>query len=43
MRPAFDDLPGVDDEDLVRGPDRGQPVGNHSDVRPAMDCRRWGG
>jgi hypothetical protein len=26
MRPAFSDLPAVDDEDLVRWPDRGQPV-----------------
>jgi hypothetical protein len=29
MRPAFGDLPAVDDEDLVRCPDRGQPVGDH--------------
>jgi hypothetical protein len=26
MRPAFDDLPAVDDEDLVCRPHRGQPV-----------------
>jgi hypothetical protein len=26
MRAAFGDLPAVDDEDLVRDPDRGQPV-----------------
>jgi hypothetical protein len=29
MRAAFGDLPAVDDEDLVRRPDRGQPVGDH--------------
>jgi hypothetical protein len=28
MRPAFGDLPAVDDEDLVRRPDRGEPVGD---------------
>ena len=27
--PAFDDLTGFDDEDLVGGPDGGEPVGDH--------------
>ena len=36
MRPALGDLPAVDDEDLVRRPDRGQPVGDHQRRPPGQ-------
>jgi hypothetical protein len=40
MRPAFSDLPAVDDEDLVRRPDRGEPVGDHQRCPPGQRRRQ---
>jgi hypothetical protein len=40
VRPAFGDLPAVDDEDLVRRPDRGQPVGDHQRSPPGQRGRQ---
>jgi hypothetical protein len=40
MRPALDDLPAVDDEDLVRRPDRGQPVGDNQRRPPGQRGRQ---
>jgi len=40
MCPAFDDLPAVDDEDLVRRPDRGQPVGDDQRCPPGQRGRQ---
>jgi hypothetical protein len=40
MRPAFDDLPVVDDEDLVRRPDCGQPVGDDQRRPPGQRGRQ---
>jgi hypothetical protein len=40
VRPAFGDLPAVDNEDLVRRPDRGQPVRDHQRGPPGQRCRQ---